>query len=172
MSQPLWACPCSRHTNRSGSTLLHQETSEADPRLHAPPLSKPLRFSAQVALRGADPVGPAFCALPRTSSSGVWRARSLQLIAFPVSSAQFAGCTAGAPCEADGDCPEPPEVLAKKPACSLVGNVSLGPRLSLPALPALDACHRRGMVCSRLFLFCPLFSVRSWWCLMLELFAW
>ena len=28
----------------------------------------------------------------------------------------------------DGDCSEPPEVLAKKPACSLVGKVSLGLR--------------------------------------------
>lgn len=58
---------------------------------------------------------------PGPSSSGVWRARSLRLIAFPISAAQFSGCTAGAPCEADGDCPEPPEVLAKKTACSLVG---------------------------------------------------
>ena len=42
------------------------EPSEASPRLHASPLSKPLRLSAQEALRGADLVGPAFCALPRT----------------------------------------------------------------------------------------------------------
>ena len=49
----------------SGSTLLHQETSEADPRLRAPPWSKPLRFGAQVALRGSDSVGTVFCALPR-----------------------------------------------------------------------------------------------------------
>ena len=40
-------------------------------------------------------------------------------------------CTAGTPCEADGDCPKPPEVLAKKPACSFVGKVSLGLRLPL-----------------------------------------
>ena len=49
----------------SGSTLLHQEPSEAGPRLHAPPWSKALRLGTQVALRGADSVGPAFCALPR-----------------------------------------------------------------------------------------------------------
>ena len=42
------------------------EPSEAGPRLHAPPWSKPLRFGAQVALRGADSVGTAFCALPRS----------------------------------------------------------------------------------------------------------
>ena len=52
--------------HHSGSTLLHREPSEADPRLHAPLQSKPLRFGAQVALRGADSVGPAFCALPRS----------------------------------------------------------------------------------------------------------
>ena len=50
----------------SGSTLLHWEPSEAGPRMHAPPQSKPLRLSSQVALRSGDSVGPAFCALPRT----------------------------------------------------------------------------------------------------------
>ena len=50
----------------SGSMLLRQEPSEAGPRLHAPPPSKPLRFSAQVALRGAESVGTAICALPRS----------------------------------------------------------------------------------------------------------
>ena len=50
----------------SGSMLLHRERSEAGPRLHAPPRFQPLRLGAQLALRGADSVGPAFCALPRT----------------------------------------------------------------------------------------------------------
>ena len=57
--------------------------------------------------------------------------RSLRLVAFPVSAAQLSGCTAGAPCEADDDCPAPLEVLAKKPAYSLVGKVSPGLRLPL-----------------------------------------
>ena len=48
----------------SGSTLLCQEPSEAGPRLHA--WFKLLRLGAQVALRGADSVGPAFCGLPRS----------------------------------------------------------------------------------------------------------
>ena len=52
--------------HRSGSALLLWEPSEAGPRLHALPWSKPLRLGSQVALRGADLVGPAFCALPRT----------------------------------------------------------------------------------------------------------
>ena len=55
-----------RGTHCSGSMLLHWEPSEAGPRLHAPPWSKPLRLGAQVALRGADLVGPAFCALRRS----------------------------------------------------------------------------------------------------------
>ena len=45
-----------RGAHRSGSTLLCQEPSEAGPRLHAPPRSKLLRLSSQVALRGADSV--------------------------------------------------------------------------------------------------------------------
>ena len=68
---------------------------------------------------------------PGPSSSGIWRARSLRLVAFSASAAQFSGWTAGAPCEADGDCPAPPKVLAKKPACSLVGRVSPGLQLPL-----------------------------------------
>ena len=76
-------------------------------------------------------MGLRFVPFPGPSSSGVWRARSLRLVTFSVFAAQFSGCTAGAPCEADGDCPEPPEVLAKKPACSLVGKVSPGLQLSL-----------------------------------------
>ena len=71
--------------------------------------------------------------------SGVQQAQSLQLVAFPVSAAQFSGCTAGTPCEADGDCPELPEVLAKEPACSLVGKVSLGLRLP-PSSPYGSGC--------------------------------
>ena len=55
-----------RGAHHSGSTLLRWEPSEASPRLRAPPRSKPLRLGSQVALRGADSVGPAFCVLPRT----------------------------------------------------------------------------------------------------------
>ena len=112
-------------THCSGSSLLLREPSEASPGLHAPPQSKPLRFGAQVALRGTDSVGTAFCAIPGPSSSGVWRARSLRLVAFSASAAQFSGWTAGAPCEADGDCPEPPEVLVSKEACLHFGRQCL-----------------------------------------------
>ena len=53
-------------THCSGSMLLLREPSEVVPRLHAPPWSKPLRLGSQVALRGTDSVGIAFCALPRS----------------------------------------------------------------------------------------------------------
>ena len=98
--------------------MLSREPSEAGPRLCALPRSKPLRFGTQVALRGTDSVGTVFVPFLGPSSSGVWRARSLRLVTFSAAAAQFSGWTAGAPCEADGDCPAPPEVLAKKPACS------------------------------------------------------
>ena len=61
------AGPAPAHSaHHSGSTLFLREPSKASPRLHTPPWSKPLRIGSQVALRGADSVGPAFCALPRT----------------------------------------------------------------------------------------------------------
>ena len=74
----------------------------------------------RVVLRGSDLVGPAFCALPRSEQLrwwGVWRARSLLLIASPVPATWFSGCTTGAPSQADVDCPEPQEVLVSKEAC-------------------------------------------------------
>ena len=155
VSQPRWTCPFLRRTNRSGYTMLSREPSEVGPRLRAPPQSKPLRFGAQVALRGSNSVGTAFCALPR--STGVWRARSLQLVAFSVSAAQFSGCTAGAPCEADGDCPAPPEDLAKKPACSLVGRVSPGLQLPLSSPYGSSCLSPAGDGLQRLCPFRPFF---------------
>ena len=89
--------------------------------MHLPGISR-AGSGTQVVLRGADLAGPAFCALPRPSSSGVWQTRSLRLIAFPISAAQFSGCPAGAPFQADGDCPEPQEVLVSKEACLQFGS--------------------------------------------------
>ena len=63
-------------------------------------------------------LGLCFVPFPGPSSSGVWRVQLLRLVAFSVSAAQFSGWTAGAPREAKCDCPAPPEVLAKEPACS------------------------------------------------------
>ena len=63
-------------------------------------------------------LGLRFVPFPGPSSSGVWRARSPQLVTFSAAAAQLSGWTAGAPREADCDCPAPPEVLAQEPACS------------------------------------------------------
>ena len=63
-------------------------------------------------------LGLRFVPFPGPSSSGVWRARSPRLVTLSAAAAQLSGWTAGAPREADGDCPAPPEVLAKEPACS------------------------------------------------------
>ena len=62
--------------------------------------------------------------------------QSLQFIASPIPATWFSGCTTGASSQEDVDYPEPQEVLAKKPACSLVDNVSLG--LQLP--PSSSGC--------------------------------
>ena len=84
-------------------------------------------------------LGLCFVPFPGLSSSGVWRARLPWLVTFSAAAAQLSGWTAGAPCEADSDCPAPPEVLAKKPACSLVGKVALGLQLPLSS-PCSSGC--------------------------------
>ena len=109
----------------SGSTFLHWELSEAGPRLHAPPQSKcsgsALRQPSEVQTR----LGLRFVPFPGPSSSVCGERGRCDLSPFP--GARFSGCTAGAPCQADGDCPGPQEVLlAKKPACSLVGKIYPG----------------------------------------------
>ena len=70
----------------------------------------------QVVLRVQTQLGLHFASFPGPSSSGVWRAQSLRLIAFPISAAQFSGCIACVPSLAADDCPEPPEVLVRKEA--------------------------------------------------------
>ena len=76
----------------------------------------------QVVLRVQTQLGLHFAPFPGPSSSGVWQARSLQLIAAPNTVAQFSGCTTGAPSQADGDRPEPQEVLVSKEACLRFGS--------------------------------------------------
>ena len=161
-----------RGAHHSGSTSLRRDPSEASPRLHALPRSKSLSFGAQVALEVQIRLGLCFVPFPGPSRSGVWRAPSLRLVGFSVSAAQISGCTAGAPCEADGDCSAPPEVLTKKPDYSLVGRVSLGLQLPLSSPYSSDCLSPAGDGLQRLCPFRPLFCERSWRCLMFELFAW
>ena len=120
------AGPAPAHcTHTSGSRLLHWEPSEVSPGLHAPPRSKLLRLRHSGSPQRLR-LGWACVLCPsRVRVAQVFGEHSLcDLLPFPA--AHFSGCTAGAPCEMDGDCPGPQEVLAKKPACSLVGKVSPG----------------------------------------------
>ena len=76
--------PAPAHSaHHSGSTLLCREPSEAGPRLHAPPRSKPLRLALRYPSEAQIWLGLRFLPFPGLSSSGVWRARSLRLITFP-----------------------------------------------------------------------------------------
>ena len=149
VSQPHWVCPCSRRVcfpclHCLSSRLLCQELSEAGPRLYALPGSKLLRFRHSGSPQRRR-LGWACVLRPSqvraTQVSGVWRSRLLRLIASPVPAARFSGCTTGAPSQADvDDHPESQEVLVllTKPACSLVNDASLGPRLS----PSSSGCLR------------------------------
>ena len=65
-------------------------------------------------------LGLCFVPLPGPGSSGVWRARSLRLIAFPCCSVFWVYCWR--PSQADGDCREPQEVLVSKEACLQFGR--------------------------------------------------
>ena len=104
-------------THSSGSRLLlWNRLRLALGCMHFPGLSRS-GSGTQVVPRGADWLGLRFGPFPGPSSSGVWRARSLRLIASPVSAVQLSGCTAGVLSQADGDCPEPQEVLVSKEAC-------------------------------------------------------
>ena len=95
--QILLACACNVSSTLGLSLLavhtaqaLHSsagEPSEAGPRLHAPPRSKPLRLSAQEALRGVDLVGPAFCAPPRSEWLRSLASAVAASMAFPCRSA-------------------------------------------------------------------------------------
>ena len=72
--------------------------------IHFPGLSHS-GSGSQVLHKGADLVGPAFCALPRSKQlrwPGAWQEQSpagwgVHLIASPVPAAQFSGCTTGMP---------------------------------------------------------------------------
>ena len=107
----------SHGAHHSGSTLVHWEPSEAGPRLHAPPRSKPPRLSSQVALTPEAQIqlGLPFVPFPGPSGSVFGERGRCDLSPFPA--AQFSGCTADVPSQADDNRPEPPDVLVSKEAC-------------------------------------------------------
>ena len=128
--------------------------------MHAPPGSKPLRFRHSGRPQRRRLSWTCILCPSQVQTAQVFGERSHCALS-PLPSLPF-GFLGVQPSQADVDCPEPQEVLAKKPACSLVDNASLGLRLPLPALAA---CHPRWVVCSRLVLFSPLFCERAWRCL-------
>ena len=138
LTRPHWVCPRSRRVcfpslYCSGSSLLCRELSEVGPGLYALPRSKPLRFR--------------FSGTPQRRRLG-WacllcpsQEQAAQVTRCLVSAVAATYCLplpcrlvfcvfSGAPSQAAVDRPESQEVLATKPACSLVDNVSLG--LQLP----------------------------------------
>ena len=140
--QPHWACPHSQLmyppcSHSSGSRLLHWEPSEAGPGLHAPPRSKPIRFrhlgSPQRRRLGwVCVLCPSQVRVAQVMGSLVNVVAATYHLPCPCRSVFWVYSQ----CTFTGRCPEPQEVLAKKPACSLVDNVSLG--LQLP--PSSSGC--------------------------------
>ena len=140
VSQPHWACPLSQRVCPPAHTAQALGCSAGNrPRLalgcmHLPGLNRS-GSGTWVVLRGSGSVGPVFCALPRSEqlrSPGVWRARSLQLIASPAPAAWFSGCTNGAPSQADVDRPESQEVLVSIEACLQFGRLCLSGAMIAP----------------------------------------
>ena len=173
MSQPHWACthswrvhpPC---PHSSGSRLLFLEPSKAAPGLHAPPRSKPLRFRhsgnpQRLRLHWACVLCPSqlrAAQVMRCLASTVTATYRLSRRCHSVFWV-YNRCTFSV-----DDCPEPQEVLVSKKACLQFGRKCLSGAVIAPFRVWLPvACHRRGKVCSRLVLFCPLFCARPWWCL-------
>ena len=166
--------------------------------VHFPGLSRSASGS-QVLLKGADLVGPAFCARPRSEQlrrPGAWRAQSppgrgcvlsppqsLPLGFLGVKPAHLLRCAMcvfwGAdlwlqPSRQMSTIQNPKKSwLATNPACSLVNDASLGPRLpaSSSDCPCLPVSGPDWPVGSRLALLSPLFCERAWQCLRLGLFA-
>ena len=62
----------------------------------------------RVVLRGADLVGPAFCALPRSEQLKVMRClASANAATYRLPATQLSGCKTGAPSQVDVNCPDP-----------------------------------------------------------------
>ena len=123
ISGPHWVCPrsqcvCFPCLQCLGSRLFSQELSEGGPGLYALPRSKSLRF------KYSD--SPQRCRLGWTCVLCPSQIRAAQVMrplvttaaaTYRLPTAQFSGCTTGAPSQVDVDCPEPQEVLVSKKAC-------------------------------------------------------
>jgi len=111
-------CTLPAHTTQALSRLLPQEPSKPSPGLHAPPRSKPLRFRHSGSPQRRR-LGWACILCPsQIRAAQVMRCLvSMATATYCLPTAQFSGCTTGAPSQADVDHPEPQEVLVSKEAC-------------------------------------------------------
>ena len=148
MSQPHWACPRSQRVcppcpHSSGSRLFRWKQSKAGPGLHAPPRSKPLRFR---------PLGSpqrhrlcwacVLCPSPGPNSSGdaVFGKHGRCDLSPPrFLLLSFLGVQTDHLLRRMLSVQNPKKSwLAMKPACNLVDNASVGPRLP----PSGSGCPR------------------------------
>ena len=153
--------PASAHSSHgSGSRLLHWELSEASPGLHAPPRSKPLRLRHSGSPQRRRLGWACVLGLSQVRAARVFGERGRCDFSPPPSPPLgFLGVQLAHLLRRTSTVQNPKKSwLATKPVCSLVDNASLG--LRLPLL-ALATCHWRGMVCSWLALFSPLFCEQA-----------
>ena len=155
--------PC---PHSSGSRLLRQELSEASPGLHAPPRSKLLRFrhlgsSQRRRLHWA-------CVLCPSQLWAAWVMRFLVSAVTAIYHLSHPCCSVfwvyNRRTFSGGWLSRTPRSLSKQRSLHAVWEIMALQGCNCP-LPALAACHRWGMVCSRLVLFCLLFCAGAWPCL-------
>jgi len=147
---------------------------------------------SQVLHKGADLIGPVFCALPQSEQlrwPGSWQAATYCLlhpshsVFWVYNQHTFSGVlcissgeliSGSEPLE-DVDCPESQGVLVSNEACLWFGKMMPlwgcdCPLLALVALTCLSPAGD-GPVCSQLALLSPLFYEWAWQCFRLGLFA-
>ena len=125
----------------SGSRFFHQEPSEAGPGLHAPPRSKPLRLRHSGSPQRCR-LGWACVLCPsQVRAAQVFGERGrCDLSPVPSLLPSFLGVPPAPLLRRMVTVQSPKKSqLAKKPACSLVANVSLGLRLPFPS-PSGSGC--------------------------------
>ena len=111
MFQPHWFCPHSRHVcfpclHCSGSRLLYRERALSC--VHFPGLSRS-GSGSWILHKGADLVGPVFCAFPCPRSSGSQELEELTLLRcsltypLPIPASVSGSARSGAPCVSSGE---------------------------------------------------------------------
>ena len=121
------ACSLPAHTAQAlGCSTASLGCSEAGPGLHASPRSKPLRFRYSGSPQRCRLSWACVFCPSQVRAAQVMRCLASTIAAtYCLPAAQLSRCTTGPPSQADVDHPES-SWLARKPACSLVDNASLG----------------------------------------------